>query len=273
MRYINSIQNVIAFGRIDEIKSGITPQKWLQSHWHIRIGDYVIAEPSSSFFVFLLAFVIMGLAFYMFKTKKHQRSRMLLGYSMFLWALSTFSAGISYQIFSYELKCVGQIECLWTTPWEILYLILYVISVKLLVLAISFSCANTTLRRYFRLYAIIMGVVYSFMLIIGIFTPNQFLISFELMVLFLAPSYILMFVLNLRNYMSTKSQLDIHLIYAWIGMLLITISYFGFYYLKVADTLWQNGIWFNANDVLHLLLIVWVVYFRYGVCDLIKDRE
>ena len=42
----------IAFGRINEIEWGITPQEWLENHWYVRWNDSILAEPSSTFFVF-----------------------------------------------------------------------------------------------------------------------------------------------------------------------------------------------------------------------------
>jgi hypothetical protein len=122
-------------------------------------------------------------------------------------------------------------------------------------------------------YALMMGAVYTVILGVGIWIPNQFLISFELMVLFLVPSYLLMFVLNLGNYRKTHRLIDIRLIRSWIGMLLITIAYFVFYLSGVSSLLWQKGIWFNANDVLHLLLIAWALYIRFKVEHLVADSE
>jgi hypothetical protein len=192
---------------------------------------------------------------------------------MLAWSLSTFSAGVSYQIFSYELKCAGRTMCLWTTPWEIVYLLLYVLSVKLLVIAVSYCCASDRVRKILTRYALITGSVYLIIMIIGVLMPNQFLISFELMVLFLVPSYFLMFLLNLWNYKNTKKLVDIRLITAWIGMLLLTISYFAFFLSGISKVLWQSGIWFNANDVLHLLLIGWALYIHLKVEPLILDAN
>jgi hypothetical protein len=263
----------VAFGKLSDVEWGITPQEWLKSHWYVRWNDIVLAEPSSTFFVFLLAIVILALSYRFLKDAHHQRSRIWFVLSMLTWSLSTFSAGVSYQIFSYELKCAGRQICLWTTWWEIAYLFLYVVSVKLLVIAISHCCASGRVRKFFLGYALMMGVVYSAILGIGVWMPNQFLISFELMVLFLIPSYVLMFLINLKNFRMTRRLIDIRLIRSWIGMLLITIAYFVFYLSGVSGWLWQRGIWFNANDVLHLLLIVWALNIHFKVLPLVADFE
>ncbi len=77
---------LIALGRINEIKWGITPQEWLDSHWFVEINGIVLAEPSSSFFVFLLAFVILFVSFQFLKNTKHQKSRLWFGLSMLAWS-------------------------------------------------------------------------------------------------------------------------------------------------------------------------------------------
>jgi hypothetical protein len=230
-----------------------------------------LSEPSSTFFVFLLAFVILFVSIRFLKNSHKQKSRFWFGLSMLAWSVSTFSAGLSYQIFSYELKCAYQEVCLWTTSWEILYLFLYVVSVKLLVVAIGYSCGSKRIRKIPNNYALITGLIYLIILIIGVSTPNQFLISFELMVLFLVPSYFLMFLLNLSNYRKNHQLLDLNLIKAWVGMLLLTIAYFAFLLSGISTWLWTQGIWFNANDVLHILLITWALYIRFKVEPLISD--
>jgi hypothetical protein len=268
---MNHIQLWIALGSINEIEWGITPQEWLNSHWYVQWNNIVLAEPSSTFFVFLLAFIILVVSFKFLKNTRNQKSRLWFGLSMLAWSLSTFSAGISYQILSYELKCAGRDVCLWTTPWEIVYLFLYVLSVKLLVVAVSYSCASKGIRKMLMNYAFLTGLIYSVILIFGVLTPNQFLISFELMVLFLVPSYFLMFLLNLSNYRKNHQLLDGNLIKAWVGMLLLTIIYFAFLLSGISKLLWQQGIWFNANDVLHILLIGWALYVLFKIEPLVRD--
>ena len=270
---MNHLTFLIALGRINEIKWGITPQEWLDSHWYVEFNGVVLAEPSSSFFVFLLAFVILFVSFQFLKNSKHQKSHIWFGLSMLAWSLSTFSAGISYQVFSYELKCAGQEVCLWTTPWEIVYLLLYVLSVKLLVVAVSYSCSSGKIRKYLQRYALIAGLLYLVIVSVGIWSPYQFLISFENMVLFLIPSYLIMFRLNLWNYYKTKRLLDLKLIKAWFGMLFITTAYFAFFMSGISGWLWERGIWFNANDVLHILLIGWAMYVLFRIEPLVTDID
>ncbi len=163
--------------------------------------------------------------------------------------------------------------CSWTTPWEIVYLLLYVLSVKLLVVAVSYSCSSNKIRKFLQRYAFIAGIIYLVIMIIGVWSPFQFLISFENMVLFLIPSYLIMFRLNLWNYYKTKNLLDLKLMKAWFGMLLITVVYFAFFMSGISGWLWDKGIWFNANDVLHILLIAWALYVHLRIEPLVIDVE
>ena len=55
--------------------------------------------------------------------------------------------------------------------------------------------------------------------------------------------------------------------------MLIANAYSALYLSGISAWLWQWGVWFNANDVLHLLLIVWALYIRYNVSYLIEDSN
>jgi hypothetical protein len=82
-----------------------------------------------------------------------------------------------------------------------------------------------------------------------------------------------MFILNLWNYIQSKNLLDIRLVKAWIGMLFLTITYFAFYMSEISGWLWDKGIWFNSNDVLHILLIGWALYINFRIEPLVTDVD
>ncbi|MFN6991885.1 MAG: hypothetical protein ACK4MM_04095 [Fervidobacterium sp.] len=52
---------------------------------------------------------------------------------------------------------------------------------------------------------------------------------------------------------------------AWIFLFVITLVYFTYYVSGISEKLWKIGIWFNANDVLHIGLIIWCIYFLKSV--------
>lgn len=263
--------------RLEKLTWEITPEKWLATHSHmqIKIGslNFIFAEPSSTFFVYGLGFVILAAGIFFLKTRGESRSRLFWGIALILWSLSTFSAGTSYQAFSYEIKCSGRSLCLWTSWWEIWYLMLFVAAMNVIAAAVSFSSAEGKLRKGLQIFAAVSTIAYVILVLTGAFMPDYFLSSFEFMVMFPALSFLVLFVVNFLNYRKKHNRLDLLLIGAWVFMLFIVVAYFGFYLSGIADVLWSKGIWFNANDVLHLLLILWIVYLYYGVSRHIKDSD
>ena len=69
--------------------------------------------------VFLLAglWVASGVSF--LRTRRGQRSRAWLGVALILGGVGAALAGVSYQAFSYELKCAGLELCRLTNGWEV----------------------------------------------------------------------------------------------------------------------------------------------------------
>ena len=63
-------------------------------------------------------------------------------------------AGTSYEAFSYSIKCAGRAACLWTSWWEILYLIVSVWSIDAMILAVAYSSTTARLRTGLFIYAL-----------------------------------------------------------------------------------------------------------------------
>jgi hypothetical protein len=263
--------------RLEKLTWDITPEKWLASHPHlpVKIGshEFILAEPSSTFLVYLLGFVILAAGIYFLKTRTGSTSRFLWGIALIIWSLSTFSAGTSYQAFSYEIKCAGRTACLWTSWWEIWYLILFVTAMNFITAAVAFSSANGKIRKNVLRYAVISTLIYLSIVLAGAFLPNYFLTSFECMVIFSMPAFVILFAVNAINHFQNRRRLDVLLLGAWVFMLLIVAAYFGFFISGMSSVLWAKGIWFNANDVLHILLIFWIIYLYSAVSKLVKDAD
>ena len=102
-----------ACGRLDELTYDppITPQEWCQDRPCVQVGDTIVNEPLGTFLVFALAALWIGVGVYFLVTRRAQRSRLWLGVALVLGGLGAAQAGISYQAFSYELKCAGQEFC------------------------------------------------------------------------------------------------------------------------------------------------------------------
>lgn len=262
--------------RIDSIKWDITPNEWIETHSYVEMmfsgESVIISEPSSSIIVFLLGFILTISGIKLLKNQKESKSRKYWGIGLIIWGISTFFAGISYQAFSYILKCEGRDISLWTTWWELWYLILFVISMNVIAVAVAFSSSNGKSRRNIIIYTIINSFLYLLVLISGSIIPNKFMISFECMVLFVGPTFIFLLIFNLYQYSKTKYILEKKLAQAWIFMFVAVIAYFSFLISGYSEVLWTNGIWFNSNDVLHLGLILWVIFYMFSVQKHIKDK-
>ncbi|MAT43016.1 MAG: hypothetical protein CL609_11785 [Anaerolineaceae bacterium] len=253
-----------------------TPIDWLnhQPFRVISIGDgaFILMQPSSTFFVYLLGFLTIGFGlFFMNKTNK-QKSKQWWGVALLLWGIGALLAGTSYQAFSYEIKCAGKEFCLWTSWWEIFYMIFSVASVNAMIVAVSYASAIGKLRKSLTVYAIVNFTFYTFIIMIGSFLPVKFLISFELMLLFLAPGIIFLFGLNLRRYLKYKLALERSLSITWVWLGSTLVIYFLYLMLDVTPFLWAQGIWFSENDVLHIGLITWMLYITFGLGKTIQDR-
>lgn len=265
-------------GRLDMLKwKDMTSEKWLSTHSNIpvAIGPFkvILAEPSSTIIVYGLGIIILLAGIYILKHRVKSKSKFYWGIALLLWTISTFFAGTSYQAFSYQLKCAGRTQCLWTSWWEIWYLMLFVISMNLIVIAVSFSSTTGKIRKIVIGYSILNSLIYLVTVLLGAFIPNQFMASFECMVLFAGPTFLVLLLINSIRFARFHNKLDLLLIGAWVLMLLTVVAYFGYYISGYASILWKKGIWFNENDVMHICLILWVIYFQFAVSKKIEDDK
>ena len=110
-----------------------------------------------------------------------------------------------------------------------------------------------------KYYGTISVIIYTIVLLIGSIISRQFLISYELFTIFFMPMFVLFFVISVVQYRKNKDELNKTLIITWILFLVVNVSYYVYYFLGFTEALYENtGIWFSANDILHVLLIVWM---------------
>ncbi len=242
----------------------ITPDEWLTSMPWVEVEafgrSWLLMEPSSTFFVYFLGIITIICGIHFLRIAAGQKSRRWWGISLILWGLGALSAGTSYQIFSYELKCAGREYCVWTSYWEIAYLLLSVGSLNAMMAGQAYCCSGGRLRRGLLGYAAANMLTYTFVLLLGCYLPQRLMISFELMLLFLAPSVIAFVVLNAVRYARHKLSMDAAQIGTWVGLGLVIVCYYGYFLAGCTEKLWARGIWFSANDVLHITLIFWMIY-------------
>lgn len=252
-----------------------TPEAWLNTHPHTHISlgslNFVFMEPTSTFLVYLLGFLAMIIGVYFLRIRGNYKSRLWWGIALLLWGIGAILGGTDYQSLSYELKCVGKEVCSYISWVEIYYYLVSIVSINAMVMAVAHSSAEGVMKRALPIYAAVNTVVYSALCLAGAFMPNKFLVSFELIVLFTTPSYIILFIINSMKYYKTREEMDFSLMITWLFLGVVMAVYYIYLGFGYSGKLWEMGIWFNENDVLHTGLILWMLYIGFVVAKKVKD--
>lgn len=273
-----SLLALASCGRLDTIPYDPpqTPQSWLQiqPYAEIHFGNQTIlfVQPSTSAIVYLLGILTIGIGIYFLKTRAGQRARLWWGIALILWGVGALVAGTSYEAFSYAIKCAGREFCLWTSWWEIAYILTTVWSIDAMTVAMAWSSASGKLRKALTLYALLNAAMYFVLVMIGVFVPVKFLISFEFLLVVGFPSFLVFFVINIVRYRKYKLTVDRAFIGAWLWLAATIAAYFIAYSAGLTQVMWGKGIWFTENDVLHIFLIVWMLYLGFVVGPHVADN-
>jgi hypothetical protein len=245
-----------------------SPEAFLSSIPHIPLTIFgktlTLIEPNSTILVYLLVLIMVGLGIGFLSTKNNNKGRRYWGIGLILWGLGAITAGTSYQAFGYELKCHERDLCQFTTSFELVYMLLTAYSINFLVAATGYISVGEVGQKRLLRFSIIDSLAYSFFLLIGAVIPIRFMVSYEGFMVFMIGNFILMFILNIRHYKIYRDRLNYSLIWLWIGFLIVNIGYFVALFVGFAEPLFTKfGIWFNENDILHTLLILWAgqIYF------------
>jgi len=239
-----------------------TPDQFLSDMPYITFSipgkDVILIQPSSTILVYLLGLIMIAIGVYFLVTKKNQQSRYYWAIGLILWGISAIVAGTSYQAFGYELKCRGLEYCLFTSNFELVYMLLTAYCINYLVAATGHTSTEVSGRKRLMKFALIDSAIYSVYMFVGAVLPVKFLISYEGFMAFIGANFLIMFILNILHYKKHKDNLNRNLIYIWIGFLIVNIGYFVFLLMDIGANLYKNyGVWFNENDALHVLLILW----------------
>jgi len=268
---------ILIFNRFEEIlySPPTTPNEWLAMQPYLELNIFstivIFVQPTSTFFVYFLGVMTISIGFYIIRIRDGQKSRLWWGIALLLWGAGALFAGTSYQAFSYEFKCAGRAFCLWTSWWEVIYLIFSAGSVNAMMIAQANSCATEKWRRVMLTYAFVNMGLYVFLTLIGALIPIEFLISFELMLIFFAPNILLFFIMNSWRYYQNKKKMDLALFGIWVSLIIILATYYLYLILGITEMLWEHGLWFSENDVLHIGLIAWMIYILIIVKRHVKD--
>lgn len=197
---------IVVFNQFDKILYSPvkTPEEWCESQPCIELDFFwlkiILIQPSSTLFVYLFGFITIIFGVYFLRISKSNKFIYWWGIALELWGIGAIFAGTSYQAFSYVIKCADRGFCLWTSLWELLYLILSVGSVNAMLMAQANLDEKNKWSRIIKKCALMNFLIYEVVLLIGAIIPVQFMISFELMILFLAPTILFLIISNVRNY-------------------------------------------------------------------------
>jgi len=252
-----------------------TPEEWCKTRPCIDINGFVFNEPLGSFLVFLLAVLWILSGVYFLRKIDNQQSRFWFGVSLILGGIGAAQAGISYQAFSYMLKCAGREYCLLTNGFEVGYSLTQALSVSAMTAAIAYALAKNLLRKIILGYAILNALIYVVITIIGVVQPSKFLLSFEVLMLFALPGILLVIILSGIRYLKNQSPLDASLFLAGLLMILVQAAYFMYYAAGITQALYQEGtgFYFSENDVLHVGMILWLWYVVKAISKNLRDIE
>jgi len=254
---------------------GLTPENWCMkqpcSKIKIASKEVIISQPLSTFWVYFLGFLTVGVNQYFFQTQNGENSRLWWGISLLLWGIGALLAGTSYQAFGYEIKCAGRQFCTWTSWWEVVFLMFLQVSMNAMLVALAYSCTTGTFQMVLMGYALMNSVVYVILVFIGGIVPVKSLITFELCVWVSTPVFLFFCFLNAWRYYMFSFSMDLVLLGSWLILFCTMMAYWLYNKQGITKKLWAKGIWFSENDVLHVLMIFWMIYIATVVADRIKD--
>ncbi len=239
------------------------------------MGDTIVNEPLGTFLVFLLAGLWVASGIYFLRTRRGQRSRQWLGIALILGGIGAALAGVSYQTFSYELKCAGLDLCRLTNGWEVAYSLTQACSSSAVLIAVAHACTTGRLRRGLIIFAIANAAVYLVITVIGVLAPSAVLLSFAVLMLFALPGILIVIVVAGRRYHATRDPMDRSLVIAAVLLVLVQVAYFAYYAAGITAVLWDDGsgFYFSENDVLHVGMILWLWYLVAVVGRHLRDAS
>lgn len=236
--------------------------------------EWVLNQPLSSFLVFFLGLQTCYAATLFHAFPGDNPAAFWWSISLWLWGIGALLAGVSYQLFAWEIKCRGRFQAAWTSWWEVVYMLCQQWSVNAMLAGVAYATTTGWLQQGLLLLSVMLSVVYGILWLFGAFRPERQLISFEFMSLYSAPVYLVLLAVNGWYYWQGGAVLDGVLTITWIGLFLSMGAYYIWYGLGWTGAIWKariwnGGWWFSDNDVLHVTLIAWMFYIIYALPPLI----
>lgn len=268
---------VAGCGRLDELtyEPATTAEQWCEQRPCFDVGTTTLNEPLGTVLVFLLAALWIAAGLYFLGTRRRQHSRAWLGVALILGGIGAGLAGVSYQAFSYELKCAGRDLCALTNGWEVAYSLTQAVSVSAMLVAVAHACTAGRMRRGLITYAAVNVVVYLGVTAAGVLMPSAVLLSFGVLMLFALPGILIVILVAARRYRTTHDPMDRALVIAAVLLVAVQVAYFAYWAAGLTAVLWDEGqgFYFSENDVLHIGMILWLWYVVAVVGRYLRDAS
>lgn len=264
-------------GRLDQLRlqPPTTPEQWCAELPCVKVGNTVFNEPFGTFLIFLLAVLLIAAGAYFLVTRHAERSRTWLGITLLIAGVGSISAGISFQAFSYELKCAGLEYCRLTNGFEVGFSVAQALSVSSMLIVVAFACTRSGLRRGLIIYSVLNAVVYCIVTIAAVMIPSALLLSFSVLMFFSVPGLIAVVIVAGSRYRRSRAAVDRRLMITGIFILTVQTVFFIYGMLGITAKLWDGGqgIFFSDNDVLHTGMIAWTCYVFFALRHTLRDRS
>lgn len=114
---------------------------------------FILNQPFSSLLVYLLAAMWIWAGWKFWATQNQQKSRFWWALTLFFGGIAALSAGTSYQACGQKLKCDGRELCIWTTWWEVAFMVLHMASLSSMLMAVAYSSTTARLQKGLLAYA------------------------------------------------------------------------------------------------------------------------
>ena len=184
-----------------------TPVSWLIIQPYINIGGLILTQISSAIIVYTLSAITIVSGIQFLRNNQDQQSRFWWGIALLFVGIGAGLAGTSYQAFGYEFKCQGFAYCIFTSWWELAYMIFTVTGAAAAFIGVAYCTLEKGAQKSWTLYAIISSFVYVIIILLGILLSNEFLLSFEFMLIFIFIGGCILFVQDLLYYHRKKKGL------------------------------------------------------------------
>lgn len=251
----------------------ISSAYWCFKYPCFELLGVTINQLSSSILVYFLAFYGLYVAYKYYKNRDTQSARLYWSVSLFLGGIGALAAGTSFQAFGYEIKCQGKDLCDITSWYEVAYNVLTVWSACFILLGVCVAFLHRKKIKPILVLCVLYSLAFTVLSILA-YQQNYYpILSFEFLLLYISPIYLSVFVLVITKHFKSADESTNKYLKSFGALVLTMLGYYIYLELGIGELLWTSGIWFSANDVLHLGMIGWLFYVSNYLLFSITDQK